>query len=53
MSRANDFDALEKLHIFDCLECGSCAYVCPSKRRQVQEIKIAKVKIKNIKKKAE
>ena len=53
MSRANDFDALEKLHIFDCLECGSCAYVCPSKRRQVQEIKIAKAKIKNIKKKAE
>ena len=53
MSRANNFDALEKLHIFDCLECGSCAYICPSKRRQVQEIKIAKVKIKNINKKAE
>ncbi len=53
MSRCNDFDALEKLHIFDCLECGSCAYVCPSKRRQVQEIKIAKVKIKTINKKVE
>lgn len=53
MSKLNDFDSLEKLHIFDCLECGSCAYVCPSKRRQVQEIKIAKVKIKNINKKAE
>ena len=52
MSRINDFDALEKLHITDCLECGSCAYVCPSKRRQVQQIKIAKVKMRTAQTKA-
>lgn len=52
MSRNNDFEALEKLHITDCLECGSCAYVCPSKRRQVQQIKIAKVKMRTVQTKA-
>jgi electron transport complex protein RnfC len=52
MSRNNDFEALEKLHITDCLECGSCAYVCPSKRRQVQQIKIAKVKMRTAQTKA-
>ena len=51
-SRSDDFAALEKLHIADCIECGSCAYVCPSKRRQVQQIKVAKVKMKSAQTKA-
>ena len=45
-ARNDDFDGLVKLHIVDCMECGSCAYVCPSRRRQVQQIKVAKVKMK-------
>ena len=45
-ARANDYEALEKLNINDCIECGSCAYSCPSKRRQVQQIKVAKVKLR-------
>jgi len=45
-AREDDFAALKKLHIVDCMECGSCAYVCPSKRRQVQQIKVAKVKLR-------
>ncbi len=32
--------------VFDCFECGSCAYVCPAKRPLVQFIKIAKMKAK-------
>lgn len=52
MSRADNFEALEKLHISDCIECGSCAFVCPSKRRQVQQIKVAKVKMRNAQTKA-
>lgn len=51
-SRSDDFTTLEKLHIADCIECGSCAYVCPSKRRQVQQIKVAKVKMKSAQTKA-
>ncbi len=45
-ARADNYDALEKLNINDCIECGSCAYSCPSKRRQVQQIKVAKVKLR-------
>ena len=45
-ARADDFKALEKLNIADCIECGSCAFSCPSKHRQVQQIKVAKVKLR-------
>lgn len=46
-ARLCDYEKLKKLSINDCIECGSCAYVCPSKRRQVQQIRIAKLKLKN------
>ena len=46
-ARTGQFEALEKLHISDCIECGSCAYICPSKRRQVQQIRVAKVKLRS------
>ena len=46
LSRSNDLDGLEKHNISDCIECGSCAFICPSKRRQVQQIKIAKIKLR-------
>lgn len=45
-ARKNDYAALEKLNITDCIECGSCAYSCPAKRRQVQQIKVAKVRLR-------
>lgn len=45
-ARIDDFKTLEKLNIVDCIECGSCAFSCPSKRRQVQQIKVAKVKLR-------
>ncbi len=32
--------------VFDCFECGSCAFVCPSKRPLVQFIRLAKQKAK-------
>ncbi len=33
------WDELEKYHIMDCIECGCCSYVCPSKIPLVQLIK--------------
>lgn len=30
--------------VFDCFECGSCAFVCPAKRPLVQFIRLAKQK---------
>lgn len=51
-SRNDDFEKLDKLNIMDCIECGSCAFICPSRRRQVQQIKVAKVKMRNAQTKA-
>ena len=31
-----------ELGLNDCIECGSCAYVCPSKRRLVHYFKYGK-----------
>ncbi|HDJ38386.1 MAG TPA: RnfABCDGE type electron transport complex subunit C [Methanosarcinales archaeon] len=36
------FDKCAELHIGDCVECGRCAYVCPSKLPIVQIIKYGK-----------
>ena len=48
--KAEDFEKLEKLHIMDCMECGSCSYLCPAKQHPVQSIRIAKQKMRNMKK---
>ncbi len=36
------YDGAKEYALFDCFECGSCAYVCPSKRPIVQFIRLAK-----------
>jgi Na+-translocating ferredoxin:NAD+ oxidoreductase subunit C len=47
-----DLDAAEALHAGECMECGSCSYICPSNRWLVQEIRLAKVKLHERKKKS-
>ncbi len=37
----------ERFGTLDCFECGSCAYVCPSKRPLVQLIRMAKMNLRN------
>ncbi len=37
-----NFDELEALAVNLCMECGSCAYVCPAKKKLVQKHKMAK-----------
>lgn len=39
-------EATEPFGVFECFECGSCAYVCPAKRPLVQFIRLAKMKAK-------
>lgn len=41
----NQLDAAERYGILDCRECGSCTYVCPSRRPLMQLIKNAKSQI--------
>lgn len=42
---ANDIALAEKLHVMNCFECGSCAYVCPAHRPLVQHNRRAKAVI--------
>lgn len=41
-SDRNMWDKLEDLNIKDCVECGCCSYVCPTKNPLVQMIKLGK-----------
>ncbi|MFH0785517.1 MAG: electron transport complex subunit RsxC [Pseudomonadota bacterium] len=43
---ANRAEATEPFGVFECFECGSCAYVCPAKRPLVQFVRLAKMKAK-------
>jgi electron transport complex protein RnfC len=36
------FERAEKDHILDCIECGSCAFVCPSNRALLDYIRLGK-----------
>ena len=38
-----DFDMMQKYHITDCFECGSCAYNCPARMPLTHAFKTAKL----------
>ena len=39
------FDEAHKLGVLDCIECGSCSYICPSKIRHVHLFKYGKLEV--------
>ena len=41
-TKAGDTDALKKIGVNVCMECGSCAYSCPAKKPLVQNMRLAK-----------
>ena len=43
---AGHAEETEPFGVFECFECGSCAYVCPAKRPLVQFVRLAKMKAK-------
>jgi electron transport complex protein RnfC len=49
IAEAEKWARAEDFNVNDCIECGCCAYVCPSKRPIVQLIKTAKIKLREIK----
>ena len=49
LAEAEAWEKMEEYGVNDCIECGSCSYVCPSKRPIVQLIKTAKIKVREIK----
>ncbi len=44
------FELAGKYNVMDCLECGSCAYVCPSHRPIIQHIRRCKAELRKKKK---
>jgi electron transport complex protein RnfC len=44
-ARARDFDKAQDFHLFDCIECGCCAYVCPAHIPLVHYYRFAKTEI--------
>jgi electron transport complex protein RnfC len=45
-ARAKDFEKIQDYHLFECIECGCCAYVCPSELPLVQFYRYAKSEIR-------
>lgn len=43
LSEKGFYDDTIEYNIYDCFECGTCTYVCPSKRPIVQLIRLAKM----------
>lgn len=40
-----DLEKAEKYHVLDCIECGICSYLCPGRQNPLQNIRLAKQKI--------
>jgi electron transport complex protein RnfC len=51
MCEKMDWDAALAIGLTECKECGCCAYVCPSRRRIVQQIRFGKAELAKKKKK--
>lgn len=43
----DDTEKLEKLNIADCIQCGSCSYVCPTGQNPLRYIRTGKLKLNN------
>jgi len=41
-ARSGRYDEMLGLNLYDCMECGSCSYVCPSNIPLVQRFRVAK-----------
>jgi len=41
-----NIEELNRYHVMDCIECGSCAYVCPAKINLVQSIRLGKAQVR-------
>ncbi len=46
LSEIGHYEEAKEYNLFDCFECGSCAYVCPAKRPIVQLVRLAKSMVK-------
>ncbi len=49
LARKSAYEAMaDNYHLFDCFECGCCAYVCPAHIPLVQQFRVAKEMVKQL-----
>ena len=41
-------EELNDAHIMDCMECGSCNYICPARIHLVQSFRVTKGELRNL-----
>jgi electron transport complex protein RnfC len=44
---ADDLDEAVKTGLLDCIECGSCAYMCPARIKLTQRFRAGKQRLRN------
>ena len=44
--KSNDFAELKRLHTQSCIECGSCAFICPARIPLLDYCKLGKIEVK-------
>jgi electron transport complex protein RnfC len=44
---AGDLDEAVHVGLLDCMECGSCAYMCPARIKLTQRFRIGKQRLRN------
>jgi electron transport complex protein RnfC len=44
---ANDLDEAVNTGLLDCIECGSCSYMCPSRIKLTQRFRVGKQQLRN------
>ncbi|RMH64524.1 MAG: electron transport complex subunit RsxC [Calditrichaeota bacterium] len=42
LAKSRDYEHMLDFHVMDCVECGSCSYICPSNIPLVQRFRVAK-----------
>ena len=42
MVKMKNVEGLQALNVMTCMECGSCAYVCPARLQLVQSMRLGK-----------
>ncbi len=48
---AGDYKEAEKIGLLDCIECGTCSFVCPAHRHLVQRFRVGKQILRALKQK--
>jgi len=47
----DDYKEAEKIGLLDCIECGTCSFVCPAHRQLVQRFRVGKQILRTMKQK--